>query len=506
MSNPAFSRRDAFRWAGNLAIASTFLPMGGRYRVWAHPVDSNKLVTRPLGRTGREVTTFGLAGGNKVMWTQPGDEAVAIVVKAVRSGMTYLETANNYQDSQLNYGRAFRILNLVPGQPGYDAGLRARLFLATKTSLRTSVVRGDAKPIGKSASHNATAPEDVKRSLTQFFGDGKGYIPDGAYLDLVQIHSLTHASEVDAVFEGMSDPSDKTITRIGVLAGLIDMRDGTNVTGVNPEHRKWIRHIGITGHENPTVHMYAMRRDTGNNIQTLLVAINPNDPNYFCHQTNSVPLAAAKNMGIIGMKVFADGVMYGLPKKFAGHPGQSVLSVGKPGKVPYQDFLHYTLSAPGVSTCITGIGLIDKDNDPEKDQLIANLAACQMAEPLSTARRKQIEAQVGDLCGTDTNFFQRPSSGLLAPSNVSVERAADGGPVKVLWNTAYAGPDPIVRYEVYRRDEKIATVPYHPQMTEAPLSFTDESAPASSQGGIWYRVRTVDVTGRSVDSISAKPV
>ncbi len=506
MASAAFSRRDAFRWAGNLAMASTFLPIGSKYRVWAHPVDSHKLATRPLGSTGREVTTFGLAGGNKVMWTQPGDEAVAIVVKAVRSGMTYLETANNYQESQLNYGCAFRVLNLIPGQPGYDSALRARLFLATKTSLRTSVARGDAKPIGKSASHLATAPEDVKRSLTQFFGDGKGYIPEGAYLDLVQIHSLTHESEVDAVFEGMNNPSDRALPRIGVLAGLIDMRDGTNFTGVNPEQKKWIRHIGITGHENPTVHMYAMRRDTANNIQTLLVAVNPNDPHYFCHQTNSLPVAAAKNMGIIGMKVFADGVMYGLPRKFASQPGQSVPTVGQPGKVPYQEFLHYTLSAPGVSTCITGIGLIDKSNDPEKDQLVANLSACQVVEPLSRQRRKQIEEQTASLHGTQTNFFQRPSSGLLAPSNVSVERLEDKGPVKVLWNTAYAGANPIVRYEVYRREEKIASVPFQPQTSEAPFSITDEAAPASSMGGSWYRVRTIDSAGQSVDSLSTKPV
>src|SRR5688572_19934566 len=109
-------------------MASTFLPVAGQYRVWSHPVTQN-LMTRTLGRTGRQVTTFGLAGGNKVMWDLPGEEGVQIVVKAVRGGVTYLETANNYQLSQTNYGKAFRVLNLIPGQPGYDANLRARLFL-----------------------------------------------------------------------------------------------------------------------------------------------------------------------------------------------------------------------------------------------------------------------------------------------------------------------------------------------------------------------------------------
>src|SRR5438128_10115956 len=164
-----FTRRDALRWTGSVSIASTFLPMSGRYCVWSHPA-GNKLLTRPLGRTGREVTTFGLAGGNKVMWDLPGDEGVEIVVKAVRMGLTYLETANNYQLSQRNYHKAFRILNLIPGEPGYDAALRGRLFLATKTGLRTAVVRGDAKPVGRSAGGGSICVDDLKRSLTQFFG------------------------------------------------------------------------------------------------------------------------------------------------------------------------------------------------------------------------------------------------------------------------------------------------------------------------------------------------
>jgi aryl-alcohol dehydrogenase-like predicted oxidoreductase len=498
-----FSRRDALRWAGGAAMASTFLPITGRYRVWAHPAERN-LLTRPLGRTGREVTTFGLAGGNKVMWDLPGDEGVEIVVKAVRMGLTYLETANNYQLSQSNYGKAFRILNLTPGQPGYDHALRGRIFLATKTGLRTALVRDGAQPVGRSAGGGSTCIDDLKRSLTQFFGDGKGYIPEGAYIDLMQIHSLRSEADVDAAFEGLENPADKSLPRVGALAGLIDFRDGTNLTGLNPDHKKYIRHIGITGHENPTAHMYAIRRDSRNNLETLLVAINPNDRFYFCHQTNSVPVAAAKGMGIIGMKIFADGVMYGLPKKFASQPGQSVLSVGKAGKVSYEDFLQYSLAIPGVSTVISGIGLIDKANDPNRDQIVANLSACQMRDPMPASRRKNIEAQVADLHGTDTNFFQRPSSGLLPPQSVRVERPDDKAPVKVLWTTGFAAGDPIQRYEIFRRDEKIATLPFQPQLSETPFSFIDQSAPASDPGGIYYRVRVVDVVGKSAVSISVR--
>jgi len=500
----SLSRRTAMRMLAGPAMATTFLPMSGRWAAWAHPADQ-KLLTRPLGRTGREVTTFGLAGGNKVMWDLPGDEGVEIVVKAIRMGITYLETANNYQLSQLNYHKAFRILHLIPGEPGYDASLRARLFLATKTGLRDSIIRDGGKPRGRSAGGGATAVDDLMRALTQFFGDGQGYIPEGAYLDLMQIHSLRDDGDVDAIFDGLENPSDKSLPRIGALAGLIDFRDGTNHTGLNPQHRKYIRHLGITGHENPTVHMYAMRRDKRNDLQTLLVALNPNDRHYFCHQHNSAPVAAAKGMGVIGMKIFADGAMYGLEKKFAGKPGQSVLSVGQPGKLPPQDFLQYSLSIPGVSTVIAGIGLIDRSNDPGRDQIAADLSACQMYDPLPAARRRAIEDRVAQIHGSDTNFFQRPSSGLLAPQSVKAERDTGGPAVKILWSTAYAAGDPLTRYEVYRREDKIATVPFRPQTSEEPFSVTDDAAPASHSGGLYYKVRVVDAAGRHADSISVKP-
>jgi aryl-alcohol dehydrogenase-like predicted oxidoreductase len=503
----SFIRRDALRWAGHATMASTFLPLSGRHRVWSHPSD-NKLLTRPFGRTGREVTTFGLAGGNKVMWELPNQEAVQIVVKAVRAGITYLETANAYQLSQTNYGKAFRILNLVPGQPGYDAALRGRLFIASKTRLRTGLVRGDAKPTGVGAitpNGNRFVVDELRRTLTQLFGDGQGSIPEGAYVDLMQIHALSNEADVDTAFEGMENPEERSLPRIGVLATLIDYRDGSNRTGLNPDHRKWVRHIGITGHENPMAHMYAMRRDTGNNLETLLVALNPNDIHCFSHQFNSIPVAAAKGMGVIGMKVFADGVFYGLQPKYAGQPGQSVLSVGKPGKPPSKDFIHYTLSTPGVSTLITGIGLIDPNNDPSRDQVVANLAAAQLTEPMTADRRKRIEEATAAQIGTDTNFFQRPSSGLLPPQSVTLQRPGNQGPMTVQWTTAYAGSAGLVRYEIFRFDQKVGDVPYAPQTSETPFSFIDKTAPDSLPGGLWYRVRIVDAAGRSADSLSVKP-
>ena len=255
------SRRQVLRWAGSTAMATTFLPVAGKYRVWSHP-SANRLLTRPLGRTGREVTTFGLAGGNKVMWNLPGDEGVEIIVKAVRSGLTYLETANNYQLSQLNYNKAFRIRTHFEENPATtrrcEAGcssLQRPVCAIVSSGMARS--RWDARREEAVLALKTWCVRSLSSSAT-----ARGYIPEGAYIDLMQIHTLTRDADVDAVFEGLENPSDKSIPRLGALAGLIDFRDGTNLTGLNPREKKYIRHIGITGHENPTAHMYAMRRGT----------------------------------------------------------------------------------------------------------------------------------------------------------------------------------------------------------------------------------------------------
>lgn len=491
----AISRRDIMRLTAPAAMATTLLPVAGRWRAWSHPVGSGP-ATRPLGRTGREVTTFGLAGGNKVMWDAEGKEAVEIIVTAIRSGITYLETANNYQLSQVNYGKAFRVLNLVPGVPGYDAALRARLFLATKSHCRSAIVRGDAKPFNKGTSGLALVVDELHRSLTQFFGDGKGFIPQGAYIDLFQIHSLRSELDVDAAFEGRDNPGDPSLPRVGALAALVDYRDGSNLTGLNPGQKKYIRHIGISGHENPTAHMHAMRRDTRNELDAILVSINPNDRHYFSHATNTIPVAAARNMGIIGMKVFADGAMYGLSKTFASRPGQSVATIGQPGKLPPEDLLRYTLSTAGMSTLVTGIGSLE--------QLKYNLAACQKIERLPEASLREIERKCDALHGTDNNFFQRPAAGLVAPQGVRAERVPGKNAVAVSWSTAYAGAAPIIRYEIYRRHERIGSIAFEPQLTNEPLRYVDQAAPGNDPGGIYYKVRALDAEGRSADSLSTR--
>ncbi|MFB3826806.1 MAG: hypothetical protein ACE15B_08550 [Bryobacteraceae bacterium] len=436
------NRRQIFQALGAAALA-------GRAR--AQAPSFSHLTRRTLGRTGRWVVPYGLGGQASLQFPAEGMDTPDIVVRAIQLGVNYLDTANAYGPSQGIYGEAYWRLAVTPGHPDYNAALRESLYIASKTGQR----------------YAQQAVTELLRSLTTLFGDGKGWIPDNAYLDAIQIHNLTTVQQVDQIYEGLDARGGKMPDRIGALAGLLDFRDGTNYTGLNPERRHYVRHIGITGHQSSPVLMYAIRRDELNILDTMLVALNANDRQYSSHQYNAVPLARAKGMGIIAMKVFSAGGVYTGMQRQPNRASELILSVGMPGGVESQDLIRYPLSVPGVAVVIAGIGKIDRER-PEADQLAANLAASQL-DPTTSGERERIESAVADRHGTNTNYFQERQRGLVQPAAPTVER--DSGRVIVKWNTALAGPDPIRSYKIYAGDSVVASVPYRPQLTTAPLSL-----------------------------------
>lgn len=289
--------------------------------------------------------------------------------------------------------------------------------------------------------------------------------------------------------------------RVGAIACLLDCRDGTNHTGLNPKHCKWIRHIGITGHENPAVHRYAIQRDSRNILETKLGVVNPNDPNYFCPQTNSIPIAYAKGMGIIGMKVFADAVMYSLEQAYAHRPGQSVPTVGKPDKLPPKDLIRYSLSP---REC--------RQSSPGSDSLtrttIRNATSCleagppQVAKPLSRQETKANAQTVAERRGV-LALLPEAVVGLPAPAGCCHATPAH-----------QQRPHPVaLRLRGWRSDRALRGVPsprahgatpFRPQTTLTPFSFDDTGAPESHGGGVYDRVCAADTAGRYADSWTIK--
>ncbi len=471
------SRRNLLGILGVLPAADLLTP--GRLYAQASATFPQRL----LGRTGRTVVPLALGGQASLQWTKPGIDAPDIIVRAVHLGLNYLDTANAYGSSQANYGEAFRRLHLTPTDPNYDAALRQKLYLATKTVRRYGLNPEASGP---------TAIDDLKRSLTTIFGDGKGNIPEGAYLDSIQIHNLTQLAQVDQIYEGFADRGSRRPERIGALAALLDYRDGTNYTGLNPDRRHWVRHIGITGHLSSPVLMSALRRDTANVIDTLLVALNANDRLCGSHQNNVLPLAVSRGLGVIAMKVFADGAFYGKQPRFSRTPDDVIVSVGgKPEAIAPSDLVRYPLSLPGVSCAIIGTGYINRDK-PETDQMATNLAAALKDIP-SAIERRRIEKDAEARHGAATNYFQERSAGLVQPANVRSRRDSDR--VIVEWDTALAGPEPIRAYNILAGDRVVASLPFRPQLTEAPLSAIVE---ASAVGDGTIRVEASEAPPRRV--------
>ena len=457
-----------------------------------------KLLKRDLGRLNFEATTLGLGGQASLQWTPEGEDPVPIILKAFHLGINYFDTSNLYGPSQLNYGKAFRELHLIPGAPGYDQKLRDSIFLASKT-LERWAKGGIPNPKihnftnGPAGSH---AADDVRRTLSQIFGDGEGTYPKGAYLNLVLCHSLSTQEEVEALYTGL-DKTDAKAEHIGALAVLRDLRDGSNLTGLNPKEEKLIRHIGFSGHNSPPVMMEMLQRDTGNILEGMLVAINTNDRLHFNMQYNNIPVAAARKVGMIGMKTFADGSMYGKQPMFSNNPSHVIRTVGSPS-LPSDRLIHYSLTTPGIGTLIVGTGHIE--NDPKNCQLGQNLIAAQIKpNGLSVSDRRAIEKTTATIQDGKTNYFQLPHQDLTPPREVALSQDSAGGKrtVKLTWQTAYAGDEPISHYEVLRDGQKIGRVDYRPQVDKTPFLFEDKTATA---GAHKYLVATVDAIGRRAEA------
>jgi predicted oxidoreductase len=163
------------------------------------------LKTRPLGTTGKQVST--LAWG---MWRFKGDDvkaARALVDAAFDAGITFFDTADIYGADGDGFGAAEVLLGKVLAE---DAALRDRMVLASKGGIIIGV------PYDSSESYLTKA---IDASLTRLGVD---------HIDLWQIHRpdiLTHPSEIARALEnahkagkiGAIGVSNMTLTQTDAL-------------------------------------------------------------------------------------------------------------------------------------------------------------------------------------------------------------------------------------------------------------------------------------------------
>lgn len=444
---------------------------------------------RRFGKTNFNVTTFGLGGQSSIQWTPEGVDPVKIILKSFDLGVNYYDTSNVYGSSQDNYSKAFRELKLIPGEPGYNKNLRESIFLTTKTMIRWAKGGYPALDNVRNSSngdHGEGAVADLKRSLSQMFGDNKGNYPEDSYVDMIMIHNLTNYEEVDVVYKGLETPLDPN-GNFGALVALRDYRDGTNHTGLNPKNEKLVKHLGFSGHRSAPVMMEMIRRDKWELLDGMLVAINVNDRRYLNMQYNVIEVAKAKDIGVVGMKVFSDGAMYAKDATWSNKPEHVVLTVGSES-LPSKPLIEYALTTPGVDTLIIGIGHIDED--PLKCQLVQNYYAAQIKpDALSEPKRRELENLGLKAKDGKSNYFQLEDTGLTPPFNLKITKTDK---LRISWDTSIAGDEPLSHYEILKDGVKIQEVQHVPQISTEPFTFATELS------GREYTIAAVDKAGRRV--------
>ena len=229
--------------------------------------------TRILGRTGQSVSLLGL-GGEGVLRTFGQDkDASALINRALDLGITYCESARAYSGSEAYYGKAL-------------GERRRQIFLASK-------------------SHN----RDKKGALAHLHETLTNMKTD--HLDLWQVHDVREEVDIAEIF----GPG-------GALEAFVQAKKQGKT-----------RFIGVTGHHDPAIIRKCIELF---DFDTVLMPVNPAEQQYKSFVENVLPLAREKNMGIIGMKVYARGSVSRLP----GYAGM-------------EPFLRFALTKP-VSNVVIG--------------------------------------------------------------------------------------------------------------------------------------------------------
>ena len=204
------------------------------------------LPTRILGKTNYQATIFGLGGEGILRTTGYFKEAEQVIKKAVEVGINYFDTAPAYQQSRDYLGKFL-----------WKYTKRENVFLASKTHDR-------------SYEGTMTLLEDsLKRLNTN-------------YLDLLQLHDLRTKEDINEIFSSN-----------GAIHALEELKK-----------KGKIRFIGITGHHDPNILVEAIKRY---DFDTVLLCVNAGDHHYLTFISHVIPHARNKRMGVIAMKVAAQG-------------------------------------------------------------------------------------------------------------------------------------------------------------------------------------------------------
>ena len=212
--------------------------------------------------------------------------SIRIIRDALDRGITFLDNSWDYNEgaSEIRMGKALR------------DGYRSKAFLMTKIDGRSK----------------AEAARQLEESLRRL---------DTECIDLVQHHEILRYEDPHRMFD-----------EAGANAALVEARTAGK-----------IRYIGFTGHKDPRIHLHTLEvaAEHGFTFDTVQMPLNVMDAHYRSFERLVVPELVKQNIGVLGMKSMANGVIL------------------KSGVVTAIECLRYALSLP-TSVVITGIDSLER--------------------------------------------------------------------------------------------------------------------------------------------------
>lgn len=207
--------------------------------------------------------------------------AIRIIRSAIDGGINFLDNSWDYSDgaSELRMGKALR------------DGYRDRAFVMTKID-------------GRSKKEAARQLEESLRRL------------EIDCIDLVQHHEIIRFEDPHRIFDEQ-----------GANAALVEARAAGK-----------LRYIGFTGHKDPRIHLHMLEvaKEHDFKFDTVQMPLNVMDAHYRSFEKLVLPELVRLDIGVLGMKSMANGILL------------------KSATVTPMECLQYALSLP-TSVVITGI-------------------------------------------------------------------------------------------------------------------------------------------------------
>jgi len=242
---------------------------------------NSEMLYRELGRTGERVSAIGLGGWHLSLKGVDEPLALRIVHAAIDRGITFMDNSWDYfgGESEIRMGKALK------------QGDRDRVFLMTKIDGRSK----------------QEATRQLDESLKRLQVD---------HIDLVQHHEILRFEDPNRIFE----------------------EAGANAALVAAKQAGKLRYIGFTGHKDPQIHLHMVEvaERHGFQFDTVQMPLNVMDAHYRSFAKLALPELVRRNIGILGMKSMANGIL------LRSHTVTPI------------ECLHYALNLP-TSVVITGI-------------------------------------------------------------------------------------------------------------------------------------------------------